>query len=302
MPPLSATVDLGGGRHAAHEVIGEGDPLLYFQGGPGLSAALLRADAELLRDRFAVHLIEPHGSGGSSRPAHQSHYDHIGHARFYDEVRRALGIEHATIMGISFGAIVALTYAALFPQASDACIAVAGRAVGVELEGDESADEMQRFLARHADEPWYPSARRVWDEWTERVLSTEDAATVDAMMAEVLPLYMAHPDRPGARALVEAFRNENHTDLAAAKVWESGLWQTIDVRPLLAKIACPTLVLVGELDLICGPSQGRLIARSIPQAELVTVADCGHFIGAESPQEFRDAVTSFHERHAARTG
>jgi pimeloyl-ACP methyl ester carboxylesterase len=300
MSALSGRVELADGRRAAYEVIGAGDPLFYFQGGPGLSAALLRADAELLADSFAVHLIEPHGSGGSTPPRERSQYDHIGHARFYDDVRQALGVERAMIMGISFGAIVALTYAALFPEACEACIAVAGRAVGVELESEDAAAEMQRFLGRHAGASWYPSARAVWDEWTERVLAAQDPAAVDAMMAEVLPLYMADPERPGARELIEAFRRDGRTDLEAAKAWESGLWQTIDVRPLLTEIGCPTMLLVGELDLICGPSQARLIAASIPQAEMVIVEDCGHFVGAEAPEQFRGAVLDFHERHSDR--
>ena len=44
MRPLSETLNLGDGRRASFEVIGDGTPLLYFQGGPGLSAALLRDD------------------------------------------------------------------------------------------------------------------------------------------------------------------------------------------------------------------------------------------------------------------
>ena len=74
---------------------------------------------------------------------------------------------------------------------------------------------------------------------------------------------------------------------------QSGLWQRIDARPLLAQISCPTLVLVGALDLICGPTQGRLIADVVPGAELVTVPDCGHFIPAEAPEVFRREVVGF---------
>lgn len=253
----------------------------------------MRHDAELLADHFSVYLIDPAGSGGSTPPSDASQYDHVGHARFYDEVRQSLGVGPATIMGISFGGIVALTYAALYPDSTARCISVASRAVGAELEGEQAGAEMQAFLERHSQQPWYPAARIIWDEWTERVLAAEDAGEVDEMMAEVLPLYTAYPDRPGVKAMIEEWRHDMHSDLAAIKVWESGLWQRIDVRPLLAQISCPTLVLVGALDLICGPSQGRLIAEAVPDAELVVVADSGHFIAAEAPQFFKDAVIGF---------
>jgi pimeloyl-ACP methyl ester carboxylesterase len=266
---------------------------LYFQGGPGVSAVLLREDAALLADRFAVHLIDPHGSGGSTPPADASQYDHVGHARHYDAVRRALGIERATIMGISFGSMVALTYAALFPEATTRCIAIAARAVGEDEEGAEAAEEMERMLSRHSGAPWYTSARTVWDSWTQRVLAATDAAEVDAMMAEVLPFYTADPERPRVRRLIEAWRTEAHGDLAATQTWERGLWQTIDVRPLLAQVRCPTLLLVGALDLICGPAHSHARARAIPHAQVVTVPDCGHFIPAEAPDVFRQAVLEF---------
>jgi proline iminopeptidase len=247
----------------------------------------------LLAEHFAVYLIDPAGSGGSTAPSDPSQYDHVGHARFYSEVRHALGVGPGTIMGTSFGGIVAMTYASLYPEATTCCISVASRAVGEEIEGEEAGAEMLAFLDRHSHQPWYPDARKTWDEWTDRVLAAEDSREVDAMMAEVLPLYTADPDRPGVHAMIEEWRQDMRSDLAAIKAWESGLWQTIDARPLLAKIQCPTLVLVGALDLICGPAQGRLIADAVPGAELVIVPDSGHFIAAEAPEAFREEIIKF---------
>jgi len=292
MSALRESVDLPGGGRAAYEVIGAGESLLYFPGGPGNSASLLRDDAALLSDRFAVHLIDPHGSGGSTPPSDPSQYDHVGHARFYEAVREALGLGPVTVMGISFGSIVALTYAALFPETATRCIAIASRAVGEEEQGEDAEEEMERMLARHRDAPWYETARATWDSWTERALAATDASEIDAMMAEVLPLYTAHPERPGVRRLIEAYRNES-SDLAATKAWEGGLYQTIDVRPLLGDVRCPTLLLVGELDLICGPAHSEAIAAAVPHAEVVIVPDSGHFIPAEAPEAFREAVLSF---------
>jgi proline iminopeptidase len=296
MTALRDTVELSGGRRASHEVIGDGEPMLYFQGGPGAGAAPLRDDAALLQDRFAVHLIDPHGCGGSTPPGEPAAYDHVGHARFYEEVREALGIERVTVMGISFGSMVALTYAAVFPDRAHRCIAISARAVGEDEQSAEAEQEMERLLARHRGARWYESARATLDSWTERVLAATEAREVDAMMAEVLPLYTADPEQPGVRRLIEMWRN-TPGDLAAAKAWEGGLWQTIDIRPLLAEVHCPTLLVVGGLDMICGPAHGHAIARAVPHAEVVTVPDSGHFIPAEAPEEFREAVVSFCDSH-----
>jgi proline iminopeptidase len=293
MTALRDTVALGGGRRASYEVIGSGEPAIYFQGGPGFSASLLRDDARLLADVFAVHLIDPPGSGESSPPEDPSQYDHIGHARFYDEVRRALGIEAATILGVSFGGTVAVTYAALFPGATTRCVAIATRVTGEEVAGEEGASEMRELMARHAEAPWFPEAKEIWDTWTERVLAATDGAEVDAMMAAVLPLYTADPERPGVQQLIETWRREATTNLDAVKVWEGGLWQRIDVRPMLADVRAPTLVLAGELDLICGPTQARALAAALPHATVVIIPGSGHFIGAEAPIEFKQAIAAF---------
>ncbi|HTX31707.1 MAG TPA: alpha/beta hydrolase [Solirubrobacteraceae bacterium] len=293
MTELRDLVELPGGRQASYEVIGEGEPALYFMGGPGFSASLLRDDAELLSDRFAVHLIDPPGSGHSSPPQDPSDYDHLGHARFYDEVRQALGIDRATIMGGSFGGVVAVSYAALFPEPTTRCIAISTRVAGEEVAGEEAAEEMRAMLARHSAAPWFSEAEETWNTWTERVLAATESSQVDEMMSVVLPLYTADPDRPGVVRMIEIYRREGRTNLDAAKVWESGLWQRIDVRPLLGDVQAPTLVLTGELDLICGPTHARALAHAIPHATVEIIPDCGHMIAAERPVEFKRAIEAF---------
>jgi pimeloyl-ACP methyl ester carboxylesterase len=53
------------------------------------------------------------------------------------------------------------------------------------------------------------------------------------------------------------------TNLAAGQAWEGGLYQPADLRPLLGRITCPTLIVAGELDFIYGPAQAPPIAAAI---------------------------------------
>ena len=79
-------------------------------------------------------------------------------------------------------------------------------------------------------------------------------------------------------------------DLRAIKVWESGLYQHIDVRPLLDRVDVPTLVIAGKLDALCGPAQAAIIAAHVKRAEVAVIPDCGHFVPDEAPEAFRSAV------------
>jgi proline iminopeptidase len=295
-------VRLADGRSATYEVLGNGPPLLSFVGGPGMPARFMRPDARLFAERFSCHLIDPHGSGGSTPPREDTAYDHEGHARFYEEVRRALNLGQVSVHGASFGGTVALTYAALFPEVTTRCIAVSAFAVGVELdeeEGGDAAAAMEAALARHAEAPWYPEARRIWDDWTPRALAATDPGEVEDMLATVLPLYTAFPGRPEVREALEEARTMLAVDLRAVKVWEGGLYQLGDIRPLLSRVRCPTLVVCGELDLIGGLAQARHLEAGVPGAELLVIPNCGHFPALERPPFYRDAVLNWCAEHPA---
>ena len=294
---MTRIVALPGGRTASYEIIGTGRPALMFAGGPGFSAAYMNGDARLLSDVLCSYLIDPHGSGSSTPPASPDGYSPEGHARFYEDVRRALALPDVVVLGHSFGATTALTYAALYPQSTAMCVAVAAFGVGPDADAQGGgAAEAEALLARHASSPWYAEARPVMDSWTERLLAATDAAEMEQMMAAVLPFYLAEPDKPEVAARLAEMSRVMKANLAAGQAWEGGLYQSVDLRPLLGRITSPTLIVAGELDFICGPAQARPIAGAITGSQLVMLTDCGHIPSIEAPQEYRQAIVNFLRR------
>ena len=71
------------------------------------------------------------------------------------------------------------------------------------------------------------------------------------------------------------------------------MYASFDLRPFLGKIACPTLVVAGDSDFICGPAQAVPIAAAVPGAHLAMIPDCAHFPTIEAPAAYREAVISF---------
>ena len=112
-------------------------------------------------------------------------------------------------------------------------------------------------------------------------------------MVLVLPFYLAEPDKPAVAGRLAEVSRMLKADLAAGKAWEGGLCQSVDLRPLLDRIQCPTLAVAGELDFICGPAQARPIAGHIAGSRLVVLPGCGHIPSIEAPQEYRQAVLDF---------
>ncbi len=69
-----------------------------------------------------------------------------------------------------------------------------------------------------------------------------------------------------------------------------------DMRPLLASIACPTLVLVGDGDELTPPQLSEEIAADIAGSRLVVVADCGHLSTMERPDAVNGALVEWMAR------
>ena len=72
-----------------------------------------------------------------------------------------------------------------------------------------------------------------------------------------------------------------------------------EVESLLPQIACPTLVMTGELDAWSPPEQHRQIAAAIPNSELVIVPYAGHMVLHEAPDAVNEAIARWLEMPAS---
>ena len=77
----------------------------------------------------------------------------------------------------------------------------------------------------------------------------------------------------------------------------------MDLRPHVAGIQNPTLVIAGGSDVTTPPEMSEELAAAIPGSELVVIDNCGHCPPLERPAAFADAVEDFLARvSGARSG
>ena len=70
-----------------------------------------------------------------------------------------------------------------------------------------------------------------------------------------------------------------------------------DTREQLKDIRSPTLVIVGEEDIMATPAQSRVLAEGIPGAELLVLPELGHFcLVTEGSKQFAESVAGFLKR------
>jgi pimeloyl-ACP methyl ester carboxylesterase len=72
-----------------------------------------------------------------------------------------------------------------------------------------------------------------------------------------------------------------------------GLAERPDFTPLLPRIDCPTLLIVGRQDAISTVAEMRAMARAIPRSRIVEIDGAGHVTPLEAPAEVTAAMEEF---------
>lgn len=140
--------------------------------------------------------------------------------------------------------------------------------------------------AARADTPEASAARRTQMELAAAGRFTE-------VILGLVPR-LVHPSREHDAPLIERIRImgeevgvRGYLNQQAANI------ARIDSRPTLRDIRCPTLVLVGDSDVLTPPERAQEIAAGIAGAELVVVPRCGHLSALECPQAVTDALRAW---------
>ena len=248
--------------------------IVALHGGPGFDHALTRDALDPLAD--VAQLV---------------HYDMRGHGRSDDGPRErwtleawadavvrlcdALGIERPVVVGKSFGAFVATTYASRHPEhpAGLVLVSPAARhlperciAVFERLGGPEAGTAAR---AAFGDSPSEEEIRR-YEELC-------------------LPLYAARPREPGTRP--QAIDRPELRQLFAA-----GEAATMDLRPALAAITCPVLVVTGVDDPITTLEDAEEVVEHLTAAASVRfepVEEARHDVYTDVPDRALDSIRAF---------
>jgi len=245
--------------------VGSGPPLLLHPGGPGCSGAHFGDLPELAAERTLI-LLDPRGTGDSDRPADPSDYALESYAADVEEVRGALGLERLDLLGHSHGGFVAMTWGGTYPDSVGRLI-LANTAPRFT---DAIRARRQAGVGAHFGRPYFEEAVAALQEQQAGNYDGDD---------ELIALYMrAGPVLvpPGAdlTAVADAFRRAG-LNSDALKHFNHQIAGTMDLRPMLARIEAPTLVLGCDQDPFDAATAE--IVEALPDATVATVPGADHF-------------------------
>lgn len=247
--------------------------LIVLHGGPGFDHSPMRPYFDRYADTHQVIYLDHRGNGRSTGAP-----DSWTLRQWGMDVKAlcdGLGIEKPVVFGVSFGGMVAMSYAIQFPD-HPAKLILSSTAAKLDLAATYAI--MEAKGGAHA--------RAV----AERVFTTADDAAMEEYRSVCIPLYNTTADPEAAAARDRAIiRHE------VARHFFLGEMRVMDQLPGLARIACPTLILAGRHDPITPVPCSEDMAAAIPGglAQLLVFDNAGHGVHRDDPDRADAAMRAF---------
>ncbi len=254
---------------------GDGPPTVVLHGGPGADSAYLLPGFDTLATGRTLVYYDQRGGGRSPVPR-ETPVGWREQVADLDALRAAWGLERLVIAGYSWGALLAMLYAREHPARVERMALVSPAPAW-----REARDRFEAEFARRNMNPVLQAGRA---ELRASKLREQDPDAYAQRLFElsVVP-YFYDPAR--TRDLTP-FRVTGRTQ---QEVWSS--LGDFDLRPDLARLDVPAIVIHGEADPIA-PDDARVVAAAL-RAPFHLLPRCGHVPYVEAPEAFTRHLDGF---------
>lgn len=271
------------GMSPLYAEVGGSGPALVLLHGWGLNLRIWDRLAAALRARFRVIALDLPGHGRSDWQPERSSLE----AQAAQVAETIAGIApRYSLLGWSLGAQLAL------------CLAARGRGASA---GDGSGGTALERLVLIAATPRF-SAGPDWPHGSPPERLDEQAAALRRnyrqMVGDFLELQV-RGSAAGAAALAElraalfAHPQGAPGPSLAALARDLELLRDTDLRPLLARITLPTLVIAGQYDRVTLPAASRALAQALPSARYLEIRRAAHAPFLSHLPELVELLTDF---------
>ncbi|NPV55337.1 MAG: alpha/beta fold hydrolase [Anaerolineae bacterium] len=245
----------------------EAADVIVFSNGIFMSTASWGLQVAELQRHFRVLVYDCRGMWRSDHP--QGPYSMAQHADDLAGLLKALGIPKAHIAGISYGGEVSMVFAIKYP------------AMVRSLIVSSSVSQIDPLL-------W-----AIGQSWADALLQ-KDAG----MLFDVTLPYNFSEQWLVKNAELLAATKKRYEEMDFESVSElMTAFLRLNLTDELSKITAPTLLLVGEDDILKPRKYSELIASKIPASEFIIIPEAGHAVCLEQPSAFNSAVMGFVLKH-----
>ena len=257
------------GQQLYYEVHGNGPPLVLVMGIGYDSSLWTLAQVPALSTHFRVILVDNRDAGRSSKASHP--YRIADMADDLAGLLDALGIGQCHLLGLSMGGMIAQEFA----------LRHAGRLDRLVLTGTGAAP------ARSAVDPI-----EIWS-WVKANDGTGEVFGGQQFVSLFSTAFLRN--HQAVHDTAELLASNPHPMSPEAYARQADAYRHFDALDRLGAITAPTLVVVGEQDLLTPPWIAREVADAIPGARFEVIRGDGssHVVPIERPDDFNGLVSDF---------
>lgn len=258
--PITGCIQLSLGYTAEYVEAGSGDPIVIV---PGLSGGigLLEPLIEQLSQKYRVIAYQLRGENAGM---FERGYDFRQMVTDLEGLITSLKLERPGLVGVSFGAAIALEYAT------------------------RNAHNLSFLVVQGAGKDYQPG---IMGNVAREVLSRMPLRDDNPFINQFFQVLIGGPRREG-----DCF------DFVVDHCWQTDqsvmahrltMLEDYNLAGRLEKIRVPTLVIEGEKDVVVTDKEADYLAQHIPFGRLQRLKGAGHFAFVTHPEQFSDCVSRF---------
>ena len=298
------------GKKLWYEIYGAEHPdtLLYLHGGPGASCLDFVNQAKALSEKMKVVIFDQLGVMRSEAIAENETYSMDYQIEMIEEMRKFLGIEKWSILGHSYGGMLAVLYAYTYPDSIHKVILECP-----SLHFEDSAKSTAEYLSEHIHSLNDDAAAKLCKKikFTDYQNKPEVVWDLSSLLGYVTDMELANylhsisfdeywesMDTAGITDEMWSKGGRHLTKLLETQPMPDGslrkrVMMTDNFLPMLPKIAAPLLLITGKYDPACTKNQTEYILNNAQNVTQAIFEDSGHFPRLEEAKKYTNTVWSF---------
>ena len=269
------------GSDVYYKIMGVGQPIVVIHGGPVLDHSYFLPQFTTLAVDHQVIFYDQRACGRSSIAVDTTSMSLEGFVEDIELLRKKLDLEKITVLGHSWGGLLAMKYAIKYPN------------------------NLQKLILSNS----VPASLEDWQE--EQSLLSQKVTTADSLTRNEIIQSGEMKDDPASaikKLMLLSFKTQFHDttrmdslnlNIAPDFLDRSAIFSQLgpdlahfDLHHELEQLEVPTLVIYGEKEPAAALS-GKKLKQEISGATLEIIEKSGHFPFVEQPDAYFDAINKF---------
>lgn len=282
------------GTHNKHTIV-------YFHGGPGESCLSYTHQAKVLGENYHVIAFDQYGVLRSDAIPENQVFGVKDHAQLIEEMRKKLGVNSWTVLGHSYGGMLAVQYVHTYSQYVDAVIYDCPT-WNISLTSKTIASFLLPYFEKVGCENGVNICNDILNKETICKDAFDKAIVLSGMMQEDedIRIYSHVIDYHEYQEYITKYIPPLNTDATnwgkfvvhTQKLLEQGDFYN-DYLLNLKDIKVPSLLLVGKYDLTCGKEQQDYFCKYSSNGSFVEFQESSHLAWMQEPQAYTKTIIDF---------